>query len=72
MRETRRLFHSLGPTMEKAQSPLNFSLDLGTINNLCSDDFRNLTDEYGFKRSERWLGADPVRALKSKILKSIL
>jgi len=32
LKDTGRLFHSFGPTTEKARSPLVFSLDLGTIN----------------------------------------
>ncbi len=73
-RETGRLFHNFGPAIEKARSPLNFNLDLGTINTLFSEDLSGLEDVFGFKRSLRYSGAVPLRALKtnSKIWNSIL
>ncbi len=53
-RETGRLFHNFGPAIEKARSPLNFNLDLGTINTLFSEDLSGLEDVFGFKRSLRY------------------
>ncbi len=51
----------LGPAIEKARSPLNFNLDLGTINTLFSEDLSGLEDVFGFKRSLRYSGAVPLK-----------
>ncbi len=53
--------------IEKARSPLNFNLDLGTINTLFSEDLSGLEDVFGFKRSLRYSGAVPLRTLKQTV-----
>ena len=59
-------------TMENIRSPLDFNWERGMTS--CPAHLRGLALEKGMRRSERYAGANPCRALKTNeiILKSIL
>ncbi len=64
--DTGRLFQSLGPTVAKAQSPRCFNLDLRTESNPRLSDLSDLEGLSYCKMSERYVGARPCNALKTK------
>ena len=56
-------FHTFGAASAKALSPRCFNLDLGTTRRSLSADLSDRVGVYGFKRSARYGGAKPFRAL---------
>ena len=68
-----RLFQSVGPITENARSPLVTKFGGGMARSICVEDLSALTAGGAEMKSERYCGARPFKALKtkSKILKSI-
>ena len=74
LRSRGRLFQSLGALAAKALSTLVTRLVFGTTRRARLEDLRHLTGTCGSRRSDKYPGARPLRALKvnNKILKLTL
>lgn len=59
-----RLFQSFGPATANALSPMLFSITRGTTKSKWSADLRALDGVYWLIRSDKYLGARPLREKK--------